>query len=220
MPRVIKPSVIIFLSLVINTFLFLLIHQLVSNDLGALPKYEKLNWIDFVKLESEPEDKKQEQIKPEEPPPPEETPPQPELARPDITKPEQINLKIPVPEINVPLAVDGTPYLGDYLTTQPKGKLSSPIPEIATNVVPTTRIEPVYPPRALRAGIEGSVTVEFTITTDGSVRDITVIKSEPSEIFDQAVLQAVKRWKFAPEIVDGNAVEKRARQDIKFTLKR
>ena len=47
---------------------------------------------------------------------------------------------------------------------------------------------------------------------------ILVIKS--FDIFDKSVLRAIAKWKFNPDMVDGQPVEKRARQDIKFTLKK
>ena len=93
-------------------------------------------------------------------------------------------------------------------------------PNIDSNVVPSLRIPPTYPKRALRSGIEGIVTVEFTITTDGSVKDAEIIEAKPPNIFDKAVLRAIKKWKFNPDMVDGQPIEKRARQDIKFTLKK
>jgi len=216
MRRVIKQPLIISVSIIINALLFLLIHQLVTNEMVALPRLESINWIDFIQLEQQTRVDEEKKPRPDEPPPPEETPPLPKIAQPDVPKPKQVTPDLSMPNINVPLAIDGVPYLGDYLKSSP-----SAIPStsgITTNVVPTTRIEPVYPPRALRAGIEGMVTVEFTIMTDGSVSNIEVVKGEPPGIFDRAVIQAVSRWKFATEIVNGQPVEKRARQDIKFTL--
>ena len=79
---------------------------------------------------------------------------------------------------------------------------------------------PVYPQRALRSGIEGVVTVEFTIATDGSVKDAEVVKAKPPKIFNKAVLTAIAKWKFNPDMINGVPVEKRARQDIKFTIQR
>jgi TonB family C-terminal domain len=64
------------------------------------------------------------------------------------------------------------------------------------------------------------VTVEFTITLDGSVKDIIIVSAEPPRIFDNEVLKAVNRWKFSPQTRDGKTVELRARQDIRFTLKK
>ncbi len=218
MRRVIKQPLIISVSFIINALLFLLIHQLVTNEMVALPRLESINWIDFIQLEQQTHGEEEKKPPPKEPPPPEETPPLPRIAQPDVSKPKQVTPDLPMPNINVPLAIDGVPYLGDYLKSSPSAMPASS--GIATNVVPTARIEPVYPPRALRAGIEGMVTVEFTITADGSVANIEVVKGEPPGIFDRAVIQAVSRWKFAPEIVNGQPVEKRARQDIKFTLKK
>ena len=101
---------------------------------------------------------------------------------------------------------------------RPVGKPAKP--KFDANVVPTLRIPPVYPPRALRSGIEGIITVEFIIATDGSVKDAVIVKAKPPKIFDRAVLKAITKWKFNPDIVDGQAVEKRARQDVKFKLQR
>lgn len=218
MPRVIKQPLIISVSFIINALLYLLIHQLVTHEMAALPRLENINWIDFIQLEQQTRVEEEKKTTPDEPPPPEETPPLPRIAQPDAPKPKQVTPDLPMPNINVPLAIDGVPYLGDYLKSSPTAMPTSS--GITTNVVPATRIEPVYPPRALRAGIEGMVTVEFTITADGSVANIEVVKGEPPGVFDRAVIQAVSRWKFAPEIVNGQPVEKRARQDIKFTLKK
>ena len=211
----------IFLAFVINALLFLLIHQLVSNKNITLPEFSELSWVDFIQLEQQPETRELEKKKelPDEPPPPEKVPETPELVKPDIQKPVQPEVPVPSPNIDIPLSGAGIPYLGDYLKSAPPAREARPtLPEIATDILPTTRVEPVYPPRALRAGIEGTVTVEFTIATDGSVKDLEIVSANPPEIFDRAVLNAVKRWKFSPEKVDGKPVEQRARQDIRFSL--
>lgn len=222
MQNFVKHPVIISLSLLINALLFLLIHQLVSNEIVSLPKFEELNWVDFIQLEQQKtvREHKTEKTRPEEPPP-EKTPELPKMKQPETPKPEQININLPAPSIDIPLGTTGTPYLGDFLKSQPLTRTKPEMPEmgIATDLVPTTRIEPVYPPRALRSGIEGAVTAEFTIDTDGSVKDIEIVKAEPPNVFDRAVITAIKKWKFAPQIVDGKAVERRARQEIKFTLR-
>ena len=217
----IKRPLIISLSIVINVLLFLLIHQLVSKKIVSVPEFEELNWVDFIQLEQQKAEREDKtgKIRPEEPPPPEKTPELPKIKQPDIPEPEQIDINVPTPDIDIPLGISGTPYLGDYLKSVPsEARPALPDTGIATNLVPTTRIEPVYPPRALRAGIEGNVTAEFTIGTDGAVKDVEIVSADPPDIFDHAVITAINKWKFAPEIVDGKAVEKRARQDVKFKL--
>jgi periplasmic protein TonB len=223
MTNVTKAPLIISVAFIINILLFLLIHQMVNRDHGELPDIESLNFVEFIRIKQKPEipEEKPKEVKAEEQPPPEKTPPPPELARPEIPKPEIARPDLPRPDIDLPLTIKGIPYLGDFLKTPaPAEPVKPALPDIDTDVIPTVRIKPVYPPRALRAGIEGVVTVEFIITGNGTVRDPIIVDANPPDIFDKAVLQAIQKWKFDPTIVDGKAVEKRARQDIRFTLKR
>lgn len=55
---------------------------------------------------------------------------------------------------------------------------------------------PQYPAFARRRGIEGRVVVRFRVAPDGSPRDISILEAEPSDIFDESVLKAVKSWEF------------------------
>jgi periplasmic protein TonB len=219
MSIIIKQPLIISLSIFINALLFLLIHQLVSNEIVSIQQFKDLNWLDFIKLEQQTvREDKTRKIIPDEPLPPEKTPELPKSIRPEIPKPERIDINVPTPAIDVPLGVTGIPYLGDYLKSIPEH--TAPITDIATNLVPTRKIEPVYPPRALRAGIEGNVIAEFTINTDGSVKDVEIVNADPPDIFDRSVITAIKKWRFVPEYAGGKAIEKRARQEIKFTLQK
>ncbi len=74
--------------------------------------------------------------------------------------------------------------------------------------IPIVRVEPVYPQRALDRGIEGWVEVEFTVTEVGSISEPTILRSDPSGIFDRAALRAIERWKYEPKIVDGQPVSR------------
>ena len=223
MTHILKQPLIITSAFIINILLFLLVQQMVTNKHSVLRNIERINMVDFIRIQQKPisPEDKLKKIKPDEPLPPEKSPPPPKLAQPCIPKPSQTSINIPAPDISLSSSVKGIPYLGDFLKTLTKHATVAPAtPEFATDVVPTVKTKPVYPPRALRAGIEGVVTVEFIITTDGSVKDPVIIKADPPDIFDLAVLQAIKKWKFNPETDDGKPVEKRARQDIRFTLQK
>ncbi len=76
------------------------------------------------------------------------------------------------------------------------------------DAVPLVRIEPDYPMQARQRGIEGWVVVEFTISTAGTVKEAEVVASEPGTVFDRAAIQAVRKWKYNPKIVDGKPVER------------
>ncbi|MHB8679204.1 MAG: energy transducer TonB [Rudaea sp.] len=79
-------------------------------------------------------------------------------------------------------------------------------------------VAPSYPPEAFRSRRQGWVEVQFTITADGKVTNAKVTNAQPSRIFDQAALEAVRRWTFKPRMVDGKAVEEQATRRIEFKL--
>ena len=81
-----------------------------------------------------------------------------------------------------------------------------------------TYVGPEYPRSARRRNVTGSVDVTFVVTTDGRVRDVSVIKSEPGETFDQAAIDAVEQWRFEPIIENGVAVEKRSAVRLAFDM--
>ena len=216
------PSVIL-VALFLNIAIFILIQQLVSKEHGLNIKLTDVNLVEFIRFERKLEPPKpEEKIEDIEQPPPEQEPPPPETPEPVMEKPQAMEMDLALPEIDIPLSLSGTPYLGDFAKTTRKAKgIGKPAkPKIDTSVVPTLRIPPVYPARALRSGIEGVVTVEFTIAVDGSVKDPVIVKAKPPKIFDKAVLKSITKWKFNPDMVNGQAVEKRARQDVKFKLQR
>lgn len=68
---------------------------------------------------------------------------------------------------------------------------------------PLVRVEPSYPPAAARDGINGWVRLRFTINETGGVEDIEIIDAEPRRVFDRAARQALRRWRYAPKVVDG-----------------
>jgi TonB family protein len=77
---------------------------------------------------------------------------------------------------------------------------------------------PDYPAAALTQGLAGSVTLEFTVNTSGEPRDIHVVEATPPGVFDQAAINAVKHWRYAPLHLDGAAVEVPVRTRMRFEL--
>lgn len=83
-------------------------------------------------------------------------------------------------------------------------------------VAPTNRVNPTYPTRAQRRGMEGFVEVEFIIRRDGSVdrSSIRVTNAQPRRVFEDAAQEAVAQWQFA-----GSQQIRRATQRIEFQLR-
>ena len=96
--------------------------------------------------------------------------------------------------------------------------------ERVDEVVPATAlrrvryVDPEYPAGARERGLSGWVELEFTVNPDGGVSDVNVTAAEPTGVFEQAAMSAVRRWRFEPVRRNGAAVEQRARIRIRFSL--
>ena len=73
---------------------------------------------------------------------------------------------------------------------------------------------PVYPEKAIRDQVEGTVSLRFLINVDGSVSDVSILKGP--EIFHRTVIEAVSQWRFKPAKHDGKAVPAWMAQQFKF----
>jgi periplasmic protein TonB len=210
---------------------------LVVMEVAMLPKPEVI----LKQLTKEPPHAplvKKELIKPK----PVDKPPKP-IKKPVVVKkpasalkpqPTEIKEVIPVPKFEpVPTFVPARPVVpptpvtatstvsnsrATAKTTETTGQGSDVSKTVVSGVVPLVRVPPKYPARAASRHIEGWVKVEFTIQTDGSVDDAVVVGSEPENIFDDAALTAISKWKFKEKIVNGVAVSQRAVQRLQFKL--
>ena len=91
-------------------------------------------------------------------------------------------------------------------TPKPKGGALDAA-ALAANIKRLRSPPPEYPQAAISQHISGSVTLEYTIDTHGEPRDIHVVEATPPGVFDQAAVNAVKHWRYAPVVVDGTAVD-------------
>jgi len=66
------------------------------------------------------------------------------------------------------------------------------------------RLEPGYPPAAKSARMSGTVVVQVRIDKAGNV--VAAKKLCGPDIFSQASIEAAQKWRFAPTVVDGIAV--------------
>ena len=64
---------------------------------------------------------------------------------------------------------------------------------------------PAYPDLARRARIQGSVTLQVKVRTDGSVEVQKILEGEP--ILAEAAKEAVQRWRARPAVINGTKVE-------------
>jgi TonB family protein len=88
----------------------------------------------------------------------------------------------------------------------------------AGNLRRTNYVAPRYPAGALNRGRSGWVDLEFTVTIDGTVTGVTALAAEPTGVFENSAIEAVQQWRYQPVMRDGQAVEQRARQRVRFAV--
>ena len=74
-------------------------------------------------------------------------------------------------------------------------------------VLPTIlkKVEPLYPDVARRARIEGKVTLQAVIQTNGDVGECVVLASS-NPMFNEPAIAAVKQWRYKPALQNGRPV--------------
>jgi len=81
-----------------------------------------------------------------------------------------------------------------------------------------SRTLPDYPGIARSRKIEGWVLVEITVDRNGQVSHPKVVGANPAGVFEQAAIDAIRRWRFKPARRQGLPVEQRVRQKVIFHL--
>lgn len=85
-----------------------------------------------------------------------------------------------------------------------------------TAPVAIERPKPDYTPDALTAKVEGIVTLECVVSSDGSVREGRVTKPLFASL-DEAALHTLSQWKFKPGTKDGKPVPVRINVEMSFS---
>ncbi len=80
------------------------------------------------------------------------------------------------------------------------------------------RVVPIYPPMAMRAGLEGTVYVKILVDKDGKPKKAVVIKST-TEIFNDAAVEAAMQFIFTPAVMNNGPVKVWVAVPFKFKLK-
>jgi periplasmic protein TonB len=96
--------------------------------------------------------------------------------------------------------------------------LKNPSPQFRgpNMALPTKQTTPEFPLRMRGVAID-EVVVSLTIEADGSVTKIKILKQSQPE-FDQAVLEAVKAWRFTPAKEGGKAVAMTLEYGVRFDI--
>jgi TonB family protein len=80
------------------------------------------------------------------------------------------------------------------------------------------KVQPSYPPNALRMHVEGAVQLLATIGKSGNITAVKTLSGEP--LLARAALDAVKQWKYKPYYLNGEPVEIQTQVTVNFKLPR
>lgn len=75
---------------------------------------------------------------------------------------------------------------------------------------------PIYPPAAKAAGITGTVELQATITTDGTVKNVRAL-SGPVEL-RQAAVNCARTWRYRPFLANNEPVDIETTISVVFSL--
>jgi TonB family protein len=80
----------------------------------------------------------------------------------------------------------------------------------------TKRVDPIYPPTAKQARLQGTVVLKVVISKSGDVENLQLISGHP--MLAPAAIEAVKQWKYTPYLLNGEPVEVETNVTVNFTL--
>jgi bla regulator protein BlaR1 len=81
----------------------------------------------------------------------------------------------------------------------PNDELSAEPPRVVRHTLPS------YPASAMRYGTRGSVTLSYSLDQRGIPANVKVEAAEPPGVFEEAALDAFRRWRFDPDSSSGGA---------------
>jgi periplasmic protein TonB len=78
------------------------------------------------------------------------------------------------------------------------------------------RVQPLYPPLARQARIQGQVVLRAVISRNGAIENLQVLGGHPMLV--QSAIDAVKQWRYRPYSLNGEAVEVETQVTVNFVL--
>jgi periplasmic protein TonB len=78
------------------------------------------------------------------------------------------------------------------------------------------KVQPLYPPLAKSARVQGTVEFTAVISKDGNIENLQLVRGHP--LLVNAAKEAVLQWKYRPTMLNGSAVEVVTDIIVNFTL--
>ena len=135
------------------------------------------------------------------------------VPEPRLTVPAPEPRTAPEPPAPTPAAQEPERALSKVERAPPES-VSSPV----YNAAYLRNPEPRYPMSARRRGEQGTVVLKVLVTREGTVASVSVDRGSGSAALDQAALDTVRMWRFAPARRGAEAIESSVLVPIVFRL--
>src|SRR6202522_4022846 len=108
--------------------------------------------------------------------------------------------------------ISSTPVAVPKVATPQRVRVSAGV----TSGLLVRKVNPVYPPLARQARISGTVVLRAVIGKDGSIQNLSLVSGHP--MLAPAAIDAVKKGKYKPYLLNGEPVEVDTEIQVNFTL--
>jgi protein TonB len=108
--------------------------------------------------------------------------------------------------------ISSTPMAVPKIATPTRVRVSAGV----TSGLLLRRVQPIYPPLARQARIQGKVILQAEISKDGTIENLHLVSGHP--MLTSAAIEAVRQWKYKPYLLNGEPVEVETQVEVNFTL--
>jgi TonB family protein len=110
------------------------------------------------------------------------------------------------------------PHADAATASEDDARTSVDLVELALGVQPVVRVNPTYPPNALKDGLGGHVQLKFDVTATGTVENVSVVEASDPQ-FEEHAARALAEWRYLPRIAAGKRAGSQGVQTIiRFVL--
>jgi protein TonB len=78
------------------------------------------------------------------------------------------------------------------------------------------RVQPIYPPIARQAHVQGTVELRAIISKAGTIEDLVVVRGHPMLV--KSALEAVRQWRYRPYLLNNEPFEVETEITVNFVL--
>lgn len=182
--------------------IFLLMNLLISSDDTKDGDLDNIK-VEIAYVEEDKDVQRKERRPPKKPPPPKEPPPPQQQAQQKQQK--VLTALVDIKIDNIDATMDGSGiFIGGL------GQGQSDFSGMGDgDAIPIYQPQPQYPVQAQLKGITGFVLFTLDIAPDGTPTNISVEDENPRGMFRRNAMRAIRKWKFKPRIVNGQAIHQR-----------